>query len=578
MSDRSTQLEGRAAAPGVAVAPAFLLQEHDLSAAVEEVEPDDPETEKGRLDVTLDRTEAELLELADRVTERAGAEEGEIFEAHAEFASDPELRRRAHAAIDDGASAEAAARSAFDSFKELLAASASEYLAARADDLDDVRDRVVGDLLGVDVADVPTQRAVVVAGTLTPSQTADLPFDLIAGIVTATGSPTSHAAILARSLGIPAVVGADGVLEAVEPGMPVAVDGSTGEVIAGPDEDERRRFEERAQEAERRREQLAALRDEHGQTADGHRVELAANVNDPERLELAGEVGAEGSGLVRTEFLFLDREEAPSVDEQADYYTRVLSFFPGDRVVFRTMDIGADKPLRFVEREAEENPALGVRGIRLGLVDTDLLRDQLRALVRAHRRSREGDGESGRLAIMFPLVSIPAELHRAQEMLEEIAADEEVPLGDVEVGVMIEVPAAALAIRSIAPDVDFVSIGTNDLLQYLFAADRLVAEVADLADPANPVVLRLIGDVVEVVGEAGGWVGVCGEAAAAPELAAAFVGLGVHELSMTPAAIPEVKALLRDVTIDELRNAVSDALETQDPAEARSRLQELVAG
>jgi phosphoenolpyruvate-protein phosphotransferase len=414
---------------------------------------------------------------------------------------------------------------------------------------------------------------VIVARELTPSQTASIPVETIAAIVTETGSPTSHAAILARALGVPAVVACEGVVAATRADVDVAVDGRAGDVIVDPHPAEREAIERSHEREERRREELAMLRDEPGRTADGHRVELAANIGAIDHIPAAIEAGGEGSGLVRTEFLFLGRVTAPGVEEQTKVYAEILRGFPGHRVVFRTMDVGADKPLPFVEREPEENPALGLRGIRLGLRRPALFRDQLRALVRA--ASEVSGEEAGRLAIMFPLVSEPAELEAAREAFRAIAAEEDVDPEEVEVGVMIEVPSAALAASRLARHADFFSIGTNDLIQYLFAVDRLNAAVADIGDVLDPDVLGLIARVVGAAHANGAWVGLCGEAAGDPTVAAALVGLGVDELSMTRVAIPEVKDALRRLTRDECAEAVRRAIDgARDAVDARRILEE----
>jgi phosphotransferase system enzyme I (PtsI) len=571
----STTLTGKAAAPGVALGPVFVVEtSEDTGELPDTHQADSADAEKQRLDDALEQAARELRELAERVAEAAGQDEADIFEAHAEFASDPELRSMAGDAIDEGTSAERAVSQAFDTFKDLLSASASEYLAARVDDLDDVRDRVVRILLGVDTGvAVPDEPSVIVAETLSPSQTASIPRELISAIVTATGSPTSHAAILARSLGIPAVVGCDGLLDAVEADLVVGVDGGGGEVLIAPSDDEAEQLERRIEQEQQRREELKALRDEPGRTADGRHVELAANIGTPDDLAVAVEAGAEGSGLVRTEFLFLGRRRAPSVDDQVGFYTEVLRAFPGHRVVFRTMDIGADKPLPFVDREQEENPALGLRGIRLHLARPELLRDQLRALLRA--AAEVADEDAGRLAIMFPLVSAVWEVRDARALLDEVAADEGADLDDLEVGIMIEVPSAALAAEKLAEHVDFFSIGTNDLLQYLFAADRVNADVPELQDVCEPGVLGLIGHVISSGHDHDAWVGVCGEAASDPTVAAALVGLGIDELSMTRVAIPEVKDTLRSLDSDDCRRAVERAIgEAKDGDEARRILED----
>jgi phosphoenolpyruvate-protein phosphotransferase (PTS system enzyme I) len=570
----STKLTGRAAAPGAALAPAFVVAPQEPIDDLSKERSGTAEEEIARLRMALERAELELRELTRIVEATAGSAEAEIFEAHAEFTADPELAVLAEKAIEDGASAERAVVEAFGTFRELLVASTSEYLAERAADLDDVRDRVVRILLGRNTAgEVPRVLSVIAAHELTPSQTASIPLEVIAGIVTETGSPTSHAAILARALGVPAVVSCPGLIDALG-GVErvVAVDGRTGTVVVEPDQSERDEVQRRKDEEERRRTELATLRDELGRTADGRRVELSANIGAIQHIPAAVEAGGEGSGLVRTEFLFLDRVTAPTIEEQVGFYAEVLRSFPGWRVVFRTMDVGADKPLPFVEREPEENPALGLRGIRLSLQRPDLFRDQLRALLRA--RAAVSNENAGRLAIMFPLVSTARELIRAREILDEVAAAEGTDLTGIEIGVMVEVPSAALGAGRLAEHADFLSIGTNDLLQYLFAADRLIGAVADLAEILEPDVLSLIGNVIEAGHANGAWVGVCGEAAGDPTVAAALVGLGIDELSMNRVAIPEVKDALRRVTFDDCRAAVAAAItEASDGGETRQILE-----
>lgn len=573
----STRLEGRAASPGVALAPAFVIRsDHGAdarAATADDGAARDPEHERSRAEEALEQTEDRLSELADEMREQLG-DEADIFLAHADFAGDPEVLDRVRAATAEGASAEAAVTQAFDSFRALLAASEDEYLAGRATDIDDVRDQVLDVLAGRDVAPVPLERSVVVAHELTPSQTAKLPRELIAAVVCEAGSPTSHAAILSRALGIPAVVGVAGLLDAIGEDALIAVDGREGAVRIAPDESEQADIRARVEEDLRRKERLTELRNEPGRTADGRHIELAANVGGPGDLVAAKEHGAEGSGLVRTEFLFQEAQDEPTIDEQVEFYREVLTAFPGQRVVFRTMDVGADKPLPFITRDPEENPALGVRGLRLGLLRPELLTNQLRALLRARAPDST---DQGRLAIMFPLVSTSDEVRKARAALDRAAAVEQTTLDGIEVGIMVEVPSAALAAHRIAPLVDFFSVGTNDLLQYLFAADRLVAELADLPDAADPDVLRLLGQVIEVAHEHGAWVGVCGEAAADLVVAAALVGLGVDELSMTPTAIPEVKDTLRRLDRDALAKLSAEAITADSATDVRALVERAFA-
>lgn len=563
----SAHLVGSGAAPGVAIGPPFVV----APVTTEVVDPGPagpPAAEKARLHAALEQASDELHAIAERMRGVAG-EEAEIFEAHAAFAEDPEVEDRAALLIEAGGSAVAAVAAAFAAFRTLLAASTSEYLAARAADLDDVCARVVAILSGASRGyDLPEGRSVLLARELTPSQTAEIPRDRIAGIVTETGSPTSHAAILARTLGIPAVVGAAGMLRVAAGASCIAVDGRSGEVHVDPRADVVADLAERSAKEEARRVELEAVSSEPGRTADGVAVELVVNVAGRDDLAAALAAGAEGSGLVRTELLFQDRRSEPSVDEQAAYYGEVLASFPRCRVVFRTLDVGADKPLPFVVREPEPNPALGVRGIRLSLRRPKLFENQLRALLRAHRDRPEG----GTTGIMFPLVSRVDEVVAARSELRRVADDEGISLTGIEVGVMIEVPSAALAAERIAAHVDFFSVGTNDLLQYLFAVDRLVAEVADLADVCEPLVLDLIGHVVTAAEHHGAWVGVCGETASDPEVAAALVGLGVRELSMVPGALGEVKDLLRRHDLSTLSSAAERARQATGAADARSIL------
>jgi len=566
----TASLVGIGAAPGIAVGPPLLV-EPPVTEVADPGPAGPPAFEKERLHAALTQAAEELHAIAERARGFAG-DEAEIFEAHAAFAEDPELEERAVALIDAGRSAVAAVGSAFAAFRELLAASSSEYLAARAADLDDVSARVVAILAGVARApELPPGRWVLLARELTPSQTAEIPREQIAGIVTETGSPTSHAAILARTLGIPAVVGASGVLRVADAARHIALDGRTGEVHVDPEEEVLEAFAVRDAQEAARRAHLDAARFEPGTTADGVAVELVANVAGLDDITSARAAGAEGAGLVRTELLFQDRRVEPTVEEQATYYGAVLAAFPGQRVVFRTLDVGADKPLPFVAREPEPNPALGVRGVRLSLRRPKLFEHQLRALLRSHR-DRPGGGVTG---IMFPLVSRVDEVVAARSELRRVADDEGIALEGIEVGVMIEVPSAALAAERIAAHVDFLSIGTNDLLQYVFAVDRLVAEVAELADVCEPLVLDLIGSVVEAADRHGAWVGVCGETASDPGVAGALVGLGVRELSMVPGALGEVKDLLRRHDLATLRSVADQARRAASAGDARALISRL---
>ncbi|HEX2063327.1 MAG TPA: putative PEP-binding protein, partial [Acidimicrobiales bacterium] len=423
----SVNLSGRGAAPGVAIGPPYVV-DPPVTEIDDPGPAGPPAAEKARLHAALVQAAEELHAIADRMRDVA-TEDAEIFEAHAAFAEDPELENQAGSLIETGRSAVAAVEAAFGAFRQLLAASSSEYMAARAADLDDVCGRVVAILSGARRGhDLPEGRSVLLAHELTPSQTAEMPRERIAAIVTETGSPTSHAAILARTLGIPAVVGVGGALSVASGAALVAVDGRTGEVHVEPGPEVLAALERRFAEEGARRAELERTSAEPGRTADGVAVELVANVAGRDDLAAAVASGAEGAGLVRTELLFQDRRTEPTVEEQEAYYGEVLAAFPGRRVVFRTLDVGADKPLPFVARDQEPNPALGVRGIRLSLRRPKLFETQLRAVVRAHRR-RPGGGTTG---VMFPLVSRVDEVVAARSELRRVADDEGVDLADVE--------------------------------------------------------------------------------------------------------------------------------------------------
>ncbi|TCP54026.1 phosphoenolpyruvate--protein phosphotransferase [Tamaricihabitans halophyticus] len=513
MSERV--LHGIGVSPGRAYGPVVPLATG--SVAEPGTEPAaEPDAEVARLAPAIDRVVAEL----ERRAEAASGSAAEVLSMTAMMAGDPTLLKHATERVRGaGRGAERAIWEAAEGFAESLKASGG-YFAERAADLYDVRNRVVAELRGVPQPGIPTltEPAVLTAHDLAPADTATLDASKVLALVTAEGGPTSHTAILARSLGIPAVVACAGITE-VAAGERLLVDGETGEARTGV-----------AAEDVPNTTQLSTV--EFSGALVGT-VSLAANVGEPTGARTAGEVGARNVGLLRTEFLFEGRQTAPTEDEQAAAYDEVLSVFPDGRVVIRTLDVGADKPLAFVPLDPSPNPALGVRGLRIALADPELLDVQLAAIARV------AAGYSGELWTMAPMVATPEE---ARWFAERARGH-----GLRNVGVMIEVPAAALHAERILAEVDFVSIGTNDLAQYTFAADRQSAGVAALNDPWQPALLSLISTVGAAGRTTGKPVGVCGEAAADPLLAAVLVGLGVTSLSMTPRALPAVGAKLSEL-------------------------------
>ncbi|GAB3669224.1 phosphoenolpyruvate--protein phosphotransferase [Halopiger thermotolerans] len=501
----------------------------------------DPAVERNRFDDAREQARDELERERDRAAERVGEEEAAVFDVHERLLDDPQLVDGIEAAIADGCSAERAVQRSFADPIERFA-NMEGRTGERADDLRDVRDRLLRLLIGddrLDLTGVP-EGTVLLADRLTPSDAARLDPERVAGFATVEGGRTSHAAIFARSLGIPAVVGAGDALEAIDDDRTVLVDGDDGAVIVDPDD--------------RRRERTTGGRDLEVReapvsTADGKSIEVAANVCTPADLEDAVRRGADGIGLFRTEFLFLDREAPPSEDEQYEAYRKALEAFPDERVVVRTLDVGGDKSLPYVDARESDNPFLGERGIRRSLgPDAGLFETQLRALLRA------APAGPGTLSVMFPMVATVPELEAALAAVESVAdeletagVDHELP----ELGVMIETPSAALSAADLAERVEFLSIGTNDLTQYVMAAAREHDRVGDLHDPREPAVLRAIERTVEAGHGAGVRVAMCGEMAGDPELTELLVGLGLDELSMSAATIPTVKETISEIDATE---------------------------
>ncbi|GII53337.1 phosphoenolpyruvate-protein phosphotransferase [Planotetraspora thailandica] len=541
-------LTGTGVSPGAGYGPARLVVGDVPEPAAGSRHDGDAPAERDRAERALDEVAADLEERG----ARAGGDAEDVLVAQAMMARDPELAASVGLLIDQGVAAPRAIFEAFGKYRDLLAA-AGGYLGERVADLDDIRDRVIAVLTGLPIPGIPLDAAepyVLVARDLAPADTALLPKDLVAAFVTEQGGPTSHTAILARSMGVPAVVGCAGAT-AVEPGTPVLVDGATGRVRLSPSEDE---VADALRAEEARRAVLSAAAGP-GATADGHAVPLLANIGGPRDLEAALAAGAEGVGLYRTEFLFLDRDTAPTPEEQEEAYRAVFEAFPHGRVVVRTLDAGADKPLPFLPPPGEEpNPALGERGIRMFRRHPDIMTAQLGALARAVT------GATANVEIMAPMVATAQEAAWFAEACRTAGLDS--------AGIMIEVPSAAIRAADLIEVVDFFSIGTNDLTQYALAADRQVSGVAGLQDPWHPAVLDLIRTAASAASAAGKGCGVCGEAAADPVLACVLVGMGVSSLSMAAPALPWVRAALAAHTLEQCRTAAAAARSSVTPGDA----------
>ncbi|WP_406417510.1 phosphoenolpyruvate--protein phosphotransferase [Streptomyces sp. NBC_00873] len=553
-----TTLRGVGVSHGVAIGEVRHMGTAVLEPPAKQIPAEEAEREQGRARQAVDAVAADLNARGNL----AGGEAQAVLEAQALMAQDPELMADVDRRIAVGSSAERAVYDAFAAYRALLAA-AGEYLAGRVADLDDVRNRIVARLLGVPMPGVPDsdEPYVLIARDLAPADTALLDPTLVLGFVTEEGGPTSHSAILARALGVPAVVALPGAGELAE-GTVIAVDGSTGEIFVEPSDEKRAEMESAAAA---RKAALSASTGP-GATSDGHKVPLLANVGGPGDVPAAVEAGAEGVGLFRTEFLFLDdSKQAPSEDKQVAAYRAVLEAFPEGRVVVRVLDAGADKPLDFLTPADEPNPALGVRGLRTLLDHPEVLRSQLTSLAKA------AEGLPVHLEVMAPMVADRTDAKAFADACRAAGLH-------AKFGAMVEIPSAALRARSILQEVEFLSLGTNDLAQYTFAADRQVSAVSRLQDPWQPALLDLVALSADAAKAEDKSCGVCGEAAADPLLACVLTGLGVTSLSMGAASIPYVRATLAKHTLAQCERAAAAARAADSADEARLAAQTVLSG
>ncbi|MFB4370599.1 MULTISPECIES: phosphoenolpyruvate--protein phosphotransferase [unclassified Pseudomonas] len=547
-----------AASPGIASGPAFVrrMPKLDYPERGESVA-----AERQRLDEALQHIDGEIQRLVERSEE---ASIREIFVTHQAMLRDPALREDVEARLASGASAQAAW------IGEIEAAAAQQeslhdaLLAERAADLRDVGRRVLAHLCGVEAPQEPVEPYILVMGEVGPSDVASLDRQRVAGIVTARGGATAHSAIIARALGIPCVVGAGESLLLLEQGTALLLDGDRGQLWVQPDEATLAQAERERQASEQRRERAHGERLQPARTRDGHGVEVAVNIGASGEAAGAVELGAEAVGLLRTELVFMDHGQAPDVATQEAEYRRVFDALQGRPLVVRTLDVGGDKPLPYWPMPEEENPFLGVRGIRLTLQRPDIMETQLRALLQA--------AEGRPLRIMFPMVGQVEEWRTAREMVDKLR--QEIPLSDLQLGIMIEVPSAALLAPVLAREVDFFSIGTNDLTQYTLAIDRGHPTLSAQADGLHPSVLRLIGMTVEAAHAEGKWVGVCGELAADMLAVPLLVGLGVDELSVAARSIPLVKARVRELDLQHCQAQARQALLLPSATAVRALVEE----
>lgn len=550
-------LKGIAASSGIAIGKALVIKE--AVCEVKRVSVEDAEREKERFRKAVETARGQIEQLKEQTEIKLGPDKAMIFEAHLAMIDDPELTAAVESQIEnDSVNAEYALKSVVESFVAIFETMENEYMRERAADIKDIGDRIRNILLGVEKVSLSgiTEESIIVARDLTPSDTAQMDKEKVLGFATDIGGRTSHSAIMARSMEIPAVVGLGRVTDEVLSGDTVIIDGEEGMVLVNPDAETIRKYQAKQKSILEYKETLVKFKNEKSVTRDGRKVELAGNIGTPEEaLNVMGN-GGEGIGLFRTEFLYMGKDSLPTEDEQFEAYKEALIKMEGRPVVIRTLDIGGDKKLSYLKIDEEMNPFLGYRAIRLCLDRKDIFRTQLRALFRA--------SVFGNLKIMFPMISNLQELRQSREMAEQ-AKNELRNEGirfkeDVEIGIMVEIPSAAVISDVLAKEADFFSIGTNDLIQYTTAVDRMNEKVSYLYDPFHPAVLRLIKTVIDNGHKEGKWVGMCGEMAGDLRAVPVLLGMGLDEFSMSPSSILKARKIIMDMDSNKAGRLAADIL------------------
>lgn len=569
----TSPLYGIAASEGIAIAKTYRLESPSLQFDKKTIA--DPQQEIERLNSALAASTQELELIRDQAEKQIGPKEAAIFGAHLMVLSDPELIGPITEKIQtDRVNAESALQEVSDMFMEMFAAMENEYMQERAADIKDVRNRVLAHLLGVKFPNpgLIDEKVILLAEDLTPSDTVQFNPEFIQGFITEIGGRTSHSAILARTLEIPAVVGVKKLMETLEDGMMLIIDGIEGKIIADPTAEEIETYNKRKEEFAAQKRELASLKDAATISADGVQVELAANIGSPKDVDSLLENGAEAIGLFRTEFLYMGRDSFPTEEQQFEIYAEVLKRMGDKPTVVRTLDIGGDKELSYLDLPKELNPFLGLRAIRLCLEMPDLFRTQLRALIRS--------SVHGNLKIMFPMIATLEEFRQAKQMFveEQQKLDaENIPFNEnIEVGIMVEIPSTAVLADVFAKEVDFFSIGTNDLIQYTLAADRMNENVAHLYQPFNPAILRMVKMVIDAAHKEGKWAGMCGEMAGEQLAVPILLGLGLDEFSMSASSILKTRSMIGTLSKAEMETHTERILSLATAQEVRQYVAELV--
>ena len=551
------KLKGIAASQGISFAKAYVFVEPDLT--VKEVKIEDVAAEIKRFEDAIEASKKELTIIKENALASLGADKAAVFEAHLLILDDPEFIGTVKTDIESKViNAEYAFKETSDMFISMFEAMDNEYMKERAADIRDVSKRILAHLLGVDLPNpsLIDEEVIVIAEDLTPSDTAQLNKKYVKGFATNIGGRTSHSAIMARSLEIPAVVGTSSITEDVKNGDILILDGLDGVVLVNPDEATTAEYKEKHAKFEAQKAEWAKLVTEKSVTKDGHEVILAANIGTPADLEGVKNNGGEAVGLYRTEFLYMGREQLPTEDEQFEAYKAVLEGMGDKPVVVRTLDIGGDKELPYLDLPKEMNPFLGFRAIRLCLEEKDLFRTQLRALLRA--------SVYGKLCVMFPMIATVQEFRAAKALFleekEKLVAEGVAVSNDIELGIMVEIPSTAVIADIFAKEVDFFSIGTNDLIQYTMAADRMSEKVSYLYQPYNPAILRLVKNVIEASHKEGKWTGMCGEMAGDSLAIPLLLGMGLDEFSMSATSILQARSQIKNLTLAEMKELVEKAV------------------
>ena len=568
------EIKGIGASPGIAIGKALVLEHKEM--VIEKKENVNVEVEVEKLNSAVDTSKKELSAVKEKVAKELGEEEAEIFGAHLLVLEDPEFIGEAENKIkNESLNAEYALNEVKDMFVSIFESMDNDYMRERAADVKDVTNRVLRHILGIKIIDLSnlSDEVVLIAHDLTPSDTATMDKKKVLGLLTNIGGRTSHTAIMSRTLEIPAIVGLSDVTDKVKDSDMIVFDGDKGIVIVSPEEDVVAEYQEKKRIFEEDKKALELLKGQPSVTTDKKHVELAGNIGTPNDLEGLINNDAEGVGLYRTEFLYMDSDEFPSEEIQFEAYKKVLEGMNGKPVVIRTLDIGGDKKLSYFEMEEEMNPFLGYRAIRLCLDRTDIFKTQLRALFRA--------SVYGKLRIMFPMISSLEELLAAKAICEEVKSDLKAEgLGysdDVEIGMMIEIPSAAVISDLLAKHVDFFSIGTNDLIQYTCAVDRMNQKISYLYNQFNPAVLRLIKMVIKNAHAEGKWVGMCGESAGDQMMIPILLGFGLDEFSMSPISILRARRLINSVSEKDMQALSDNVLEFGTAKEIESYMKDFIA-